>query len=97
MIVAIDDNEVHHLRPILDDIFTPERHMGTVCVRHKPGGTTTARKIARSHEYALFYAASDEVEPCMVPRTEEQLSRFKHHDAEGVFEWENFRKHGQGC
>ena len=33
----------------------------------------------------------------MLPRTEEQLSRFKHKDAEGLFEWENFRKHGQGC
>src|SRR5580704_16909699 len=57
LIVAIDDNESHHLRCLLDSIFPPELHMGTVCVRHKPGGTTTARKIARSHEYAFFYGA----------------------------------------
>jgi adenine-specific DNA-methyltransferase len=97
LIVAIDDNEVHHLRCLVDSIFSPDLHMGTVCVRHKPGGTTTARKIARSHEYALFYAASLEVAPCMVIRTDEQLSRFKHSDDDGAFEWENFRKHGQGC
>ena len=97
LIIAIDDNEVHHLRCLVDSIFSPELHMGTVCVRHKPGGTTTARKIARSHEYAFFYAASTEVAPCMVMRTEEQLSRFKHSDKDGAFEWENFRKHGQGC
>jgi adenine-specific DNA-methyltransferase len=97
LVVAIDDNEMHHLRCLLGSIFTPDLHMGTVCVRHKPGGTTTARKIARSHEYAFIWGASDLAVPQMLPRTDEQLSRFKHTDAEGLFEWENFRKHGQGC
>ncbi len=95
--IAIDDNEYHHLRCLADSIFGENNHLGTVCVRHKPGGTVAAKKFARSHEYCVFYGRGPSATIGQLARTEEQWARFKYSDAQGVFEWENFRKHGQAC
>lgn len=52
LIVAIDDNEVHRLRMLLDEIM-PNHDITSVTIVHNPRGNIT-NNFARTHEYALF-------------------------------------------
>jgi adenine-specific DNA-methyltransferase len=52
--VSIDDNEVAHLRELLDDIFGPENFLGQFI--WAAGRKNDAKYISTSHEYILVYA-----------------------------------------
>lgn len=52
--VSIDDNEVAHLRELLDDIFGPENFIGQFI--WSGGRKNDAKYISTSHEYILVYA-----------------------------------------
>jgi adenine-specific DNA-methyltransferase len=54
---SIDDNEVHHLRMILDEIFGEECFIAQVVVVGNRGGRDYMR-IAVTHEYVLVYGAT---------------------------------------
>jgi len=54
--VSIDDNEVHNLRSIMDEIFGPENFIGQFV--WAAGRKNDARFISSSHEYILVYARS---------------------------------------
>lgn len=52
--VSIDDNEVAHLRELLDDVFGPENFLGQFI--WSAGRKNDAKYISTSHEYILVYA-----------------------------------------
>lgn len=52
--VSIDDNEVAHLRELMDDIFGPENFLGQFI--WAAGRKNDAKFISTSHEYILVYA-----------------------------------------
>ncbi len=52
LIIAIDDNEVHHLRVLLEQLM-PTYDVTSITVVHNPRGNIT-NNFARTHEYALF-------------------------------------------
>jgi adenine-specific DNA-methyltransferase len=54
--VSIDDNEVHNLRSIMDEIFGPENFIGQFV--WAAGRKNDAKFISSSHEYILVYARS---------------------------------------
>ena len=54
--VSIDDNEVHHLRMVMDEIFGEENFVATVVWKRKRGRDNSARWFSKSHEYLLVYA-----------------------------------------
>ena len=53
--VAIDDDEVHHLRELLDEIFGIKRRLATFVWR-TDGNFDNQAKIKNCHEYVLAYA-----------------------------------------
>ena len=53
--ISIDDNEVHHLRKLCDEVFGEENFMGNVCWNATKSVTNTAL-ISQSHHYILIYA-----------------------------------------
>jgi len=53
--VSIDDDEVHHLRGILDEIFGVRRRLSTFVWR-TDGNFDNQAKIKNCHEYVLAYA-----------------------------------------
>lgn len=55
--VSIDDNEVHNLRMLMDDVFGPENFIGQFV--WAAGRKNDARFISASHEYMLVYARSN--------------------------------------
>ncbi len=54
--VSIDDNEVHNLRLVLDEIFGEENFVANVIWKRKRGRDNSARWFSKSHEYLLVFA-----------------------------------------
>jgi len=56
LFVCIDDNEVHHLRLLLDEVFGERNFLAQVVVNLNPKGRQLGGGFATSHEYVLVYA-----------------------------------------
>ncbi len=54
--ISIDDNEVHHLRMIMDEIFGGENYIETFIWHSRLGKGATSINTARLHEYVLCYS-----------------------------------------
>ena len=59
--VHIDDNEVHNLRLIMNEIFGEENFFAQVIVRSNSRGQTY-KQIAKTHEYILVYTKNFETD-----------------------------------
>lgn len=59
--VHIDDNEVHNLRLIMNEIFGEENFFAQVIVRSNSRGQTY-KQIAKTHEYILVYTKNFEID-----------------------------------
>ncbi len=60
--VSIDDDEVHHLRALLDEIFGLNRRLATFVWR-TDGNFDNQAKIKNCHEYVLAYAINPNLFP----------------------------------
>lgn len=54
--ISIDDNEQHHLRMLMDDIFLDANYIGHLVWRSRLGRGATAKNTATLHEYIIAYA-----------------------------------------
>ncbi len=54
--VSIDDNEVHNLRLLMNEIFGEENFIAQLIWKSKSGGANDSRYFAIDHEYILVYA-----------------------------------------
>lgn len=52
--ISIDDNEVHHLRHLMNEVFGEENLVASLIWRG--GRRNMAKHVSNSHEYILFYA-----------------------------------------
>lgn len=59
--VSIDDNEVHNLRLLMNEIFGEENFFCQIIVRANSRGQTY-KQIAKTHEYILVYTKTDQTE-----------------------------------
>lgn len=59
--VSIDDNEVHHLRMIMDEIFGEENFVTEIVIQSNKRGQTY-KQVAKTHEYLLVYSKTEETE-----------------------------------
>ncbi len=91
IVVTIDDYEVATLTLLMNEIFGEENHLGTVVIKNNPQGRSSVSGFQISHEYALFYSRSEKAKIGRLPRTQEQIARYKDKDSVGPFEWRNFR------
>src|SRR5690348_6632561 len=57
--VSIDDNEVHHLRDLMDEIFGATNFMGDVVWQHSIQGKNDAKDISLHHNHTLVYQRSN--------------------------------------
>lgn len=58
--ISIDDNEVHNLRKICDEIFGESNFVAQVIWKRKRGRDNSAKWFSKSHEYLIAYAANKE-------------------------------------
>ena len=57
--VFIDDNEQHHLRMLMDEIFGDANFVASIAWRKKAGGGQDSEYLAREHDYILCYRKSE--------------------------------------
>lgn len=66
--VSIDDNEVQHLRPVLDEIFGAANRIEQFIWKKSYGGGAKERYAVTVHEYILMYAKNkDKVHSLSLP------------------------------
>lgn len=73
--VSIDDNEIHNLRKVMDEVFGEENFLGTIIWKKKTNGNNVGH-IPPVHDYFLTYAknATDELR-LGFPITKEDIAK----------------------
>jgi len=86
--VSIDDNEVHHLRQLMDDIFGPRNFVATIIWQKVYSPKNSARHFSEDHDYILVYARNAEVwRPKLIPRSSKQDQAYKNPDNDSRGPW----------
>lgn len=53
--VSIDDNEVHHLRMLMDEVFTDTNYIATFVWKRRASSALAQSMVSVDHEYVLAY------------------------------------------
>ncbi len=80
--ISIDDNEQSNLRAICDEIFGETNFLGMFIINSSPSAIDYGH-IAKTHEYALFYAKNSEV--TVTDHLPDEEKTFKYKDDIGEF------------
>ena len=86
--MTLDDNEIHHARMLLDDIFGDENFVATVIWQKVYSPKNTAQYFSEDHDYLLVYA-KDKANwaPELLPRTEKMEARYSNTDNDPRGPW----------
>ena len=86
--VSIDDNEVHRLRCLMDEVFGEENFVATIIWHKMDSPKNTARHFSEDHDYVLLYARDAEAwRPNPLPRSDRMLARYKNPDGDPRGPW----------
>ena len=78
--ISIDDNEVHNLRKLCDEIFGEENFLAQIVWEKRFTRSNNARTFASLTDYILVYRKSDAVSYLRAPRTEKSDSIYTNPD-----------------
>ena len=94
--VSIDDDEVHNLRKVMDEIYGEENFVGQLVWQKRKGGGNDSFFVAVDHEYVLVYAKSIEKQSkeWRIPYQEKHLKRYKEEDSNGRYYWDTLHRGG---
>ena len=86
--VSIDDNEQHHLRMLMDEIFGEANFMADFMWWSKFTIANDAKGVSRQHETILFYAKdSEKCTVGLLPRTDDMNQAYKNPDDDPRGPW----------
>lgn len=79
--VSIDDDEVHNLRKVMDEIYGEENFVANVIWEKKYSPQNDAKWLSDNHDHILIYAKNKDIwRPNLLARTKEQNDRYKNPD-----------------
>jgi len=88
--VSIDDNEVHNLRMLLNEIFGEENFVANIIWEKKYSPQNDARWFSDTHDHILVYARNKETwRPLLLPRTEAANARYVNLDNDPRGPWKS--------
>jgi adenine-specific DNA-methyltransferase len=91
IIVSIDDNEVHNLRLLLNEIFGAENFVTQFVWNSSTAGGIRAKFVNQNHEYALCYARSIDALPMLfAPLSPEAVQQYNRRDERGLYREKDF-------
>ncbi len=85
--VSIDDNEVGHLRPLMDEIFGFGNFVTTIIWEKADSPRNSARQFSTDHDYILVYSKQTDWIPARLARTEEANSIYQNPDNDPRGDW----------
>ena len=81
--ISVDDNEVHNLRKVCDEIFGGTNFVTTVIWQKVYSPKNSARHFSEDHDYVVVYARNAEIwTPNLLPRTPEMEARYSNQDSD---------------
>ncbi len=90
--VSCDDNEVHNLRALMNEILGEENFVATVIWQKVFSPKNSARHFSADHDYVVVYAGhADTWRPELLPRTGDMEARYENpdHDPRGPWMSDN--------
>ncbi|GGB71734.1 site-specific DNA-methyltransferase [Fictibacillus barbaricus] len=94
---SIDDNEVHNLRALMDEVFDENNFIGQISVINNLKGRSDDRYFATAHEFLLVYRKSTLYDTYGLPIPEEYQEEYTEIDDDGeYFRLQGLRKRGAG-
>ena len=86
--ISIDDNEIHHLLCLMDEVFGEENFIATAIWQKNFSPKNTARHFSEDHDFILVYANNAEVwTPHLLERSEQAIERYKNPDNDPRGAW----------
>ena len=92
--ISIDDNEIHNLRKICDEIFGESNFISQVTVLSNPRGSQSSKYLAEVHEYILMYARSSSLKINSLPLSPETISEYKYIEGKRHYRLLGLRQRG---
>lgn len=92
--VHIDDNEVHNLRLLMNEIFGEENALGTIV---RSTGQTTGQDsggLGSSFDYIIAFSKQPNLDLSGLKLNEHDLKRFENEDENGKYAFDQMRKTG---
>jgi len=84
--VSIDDNEVHNLRMLMNEVFGEENFVALITAQTNPRGRTLDPFIAKTHEYIMIFARNAGANALrQIPKTPEALAEYDRQDSNGKY------------
>ena len=91
LFVTIDDNEQHHLRDILDEIFQREEAFyGHIAWQKKYATSNDAKGFSAMFDHVLVYRKGEGFTRNLIARTDGNDANYRHEDEKGVFRVDNY-------
>jgi adenine-specific DNA-methyltransferase len=79
--ISIDDNEVHHLRKLCDEVFGEENFISNVIWEKKFAPSNDAKWFSDNHDHIIVYAKNKEIfRPNLLERNKGAIARYKNND-----------------
>jgi len=79
--ISIDDNEVHHLRKLCDEVFGESNFVANVIWEKKFAPSNDAKWFSDNHDHLIVYAKNKSIyKPRLLERSEEAIARYKNPD-----------------
>lgn len=87
MWITIDDNEVHYLKVLCDEVFGRKNFVANIVWQSKDTPGNNASSIAQTHNHVLVYRKTESWRPNLIPRNEKQISNYKNPDNDPRGPW----------
>ena len=86
--VSIDDNEQHHLRMMMDEIFGLQNFVTSIAWQKKASPSNDAKYFSYDHEHIIVFAKNKESwSPNRLPMNEKQKGYYKNPDGDPRGPW----------
>lgn len=94
--ISIDDNEVHNLNILMNNIFYINNKIGTITIVNNLKGRSDEKFIATANEYLISFAKNSEFYKMIgFDLSEDQLKEYKYEDEYGKYKIVGLRKTGK--
>ena len=88
--ISIDDNEVHHLRMLMDEIFGEENFVANVIWEKKYSPQNDAKWFSDNHDHVVVYGRNkQEWKRNLLPRTDVANARYTNRDNDPRGRWKS--------
>jgi adenine-specific DNA-methyltransferase len=95
--ISIDDNEVHNLRKVCDEIFGEVNFVNTITWEKRYSPQNAVQWFSEAHDFILVYAKSKEIwQPNLLERSEEMNARYRNLDNDSRGAWKPTDATAQG-